>query len=165
MLPDHLAHGLDVIFCGTAAGHRSAQVGHYYARPGNRFWRTLHEVGLTPRRLLPTEDATVFDFGMGLTDLAKNVSGVDRDIPKAAYEPERLDEIVRTWKPKRLAFTSIAAGRHGLGIRGRVAAGIQIVPAMPEVEVWVLPSTSGNNGHWQIAPWRALAESVIRKRA
>jgi len=38
MLPDVLAANLDVVFCGTAAGKRSAEVGMYYAGPGNRFW-------------------------------------------------------------------------------------------------------------------------------
>ena len=50
VLPDVLAPDLRVVFVGTAAGARSAAVGHYYAGPGNRFWHTLHEIGLTPRR-------------------------------------------------------------------------------------------------------------------
>ncbi|MBC7478279.1 MAG: mismatch-specific DNA-glycosylase, partial [Pseudorhodobacter sp.] len=49
MLPDYLAPGLDILFCGTAASSTSARVGHYYARNGNRFWRLLAETGLTPR--------------------------------------------------------------------------------------------------------------------
>ena len=54
-LPDQLQPHLRLVFVGTAAGQRSADMGHYYAGPGNRFWRTLHEVGITPRRYEPHE--------------------------------------------------------------------------------------------------------------
>ena len=39
--------------------------------PGNRFWRTLHEVGLTPTELRPDEYARLLNHGIGLTDLAR----------------------------------------------------------------------------------------------
>ncbi len=50
MLNDLLAKNLDVIFFGTAAGNRSASMGHYYAGRGNQFWEVLHKVGLTSRK-------------------------------------------------------------------------------------------------------------------
>ena len=53
ILPDLLAPGMRVVFCGTAPGTASARAGAYYAGPGNRFWATLHEVGLTPILLAP----------------------------------------------------------------------------------------------------------------
>ena len=37
---------LKLVVCGTAAGDRSAQLGQYYAGPGNKFWRTLASLGL-----------------------------------------------------------------------------------------------------------------------
>ena len=55
ILPDLLQPGLDLVFCGTAAGRRSAEEGAYYAHPGNLFWRTLHAVALTPRLFAPAE--------------------------------------------------------------------------------------------------------------
>ena len=36
VLPDVLAPGLRIVFCGTAVGVTSAQLGAYYARPGNK---------------------------------------------------------------------------------------------------------------------------------
>ena len=59
VLPDVLGPGLRIVFCGSAAGAVSARVGAYYAGPGNRFWPTLHRVGLTPRLLAPAEFRTV----------------------------------------------------------------------------------------------------------
>ena len=55
VLPDVLGTGLNVVFCGTAAGSASAHAGAWYAGPGNKFWGTLHEVGFTPYRLAPSQ--------------------------------------------------------------------------------------------------------------
>jgi TDG/mug DNA glycosylase family protein len=74
VLPDILAPNLRIVFCGTAVGQRSAQRGHYYAGPGNDFWRLLHDTGLTPRLLAPDDDVTLPTYGLGLTDLAQNVA-------------------------------------------------------------------------------------------
>jgi TDG/mug DNA glycosylase family protein len=65
VLPDYLAPGLRVVFCGTAVSATSAARGHYYAGPGNEFWPLLHQSGLTPVLLTPDDDAHVLDFGLG----------------------------------------------------------------------------------------------------
>lgn len=161
MLPDYLAPNLPVIFCGTAAGKRSAELGHYYAGRGNRFWLTLYEIGLTPRLLFPHEDSSALEHGIGLTDLAKGVAGVDRDIPSSAYVPVRLRELIGEWKPRRIAFTSLTAARIGLIANGRPASGLQPTASLPGIEVWALPSPSGMaRGYWNIAPWYALSQSI-----
>jgi len=49
VLPDMLAPGLRIVFCGTAVGSASARRRAYYASPGNSFWPTLFRVGLTKR--------------------------------------------------------------------------------------------------------------------
>jgi double-stranded uracil-DNA glycosylase len=87
-LCDLLRPGLAVVFCGTAAGEVSAARGAYYAGPGNRFWRTLFETGLTPRQLKPEEFTPA--YGIGLTDVAKSVSGSDASIPAHAFDRNRL---------------------------------------------------------------------------
>ena len=78
VLPDVIVPDLKIVFCGSAAGEKSARVGAYYAGPGNKFWRVLYEVRLTPRRLQPNEFSILPQFGIGLTDLVKTVSGGDR---------------------------------------------------------------------------------------
>src|SRR3989442_1576451 len=40
-LPDLLCPALDLVFVGINPGERSAERGHYYAHPGNAFWREL----------------------------------------------------------------------------------------------------------------------------
>jgi mismatch-specific thymine-DNA glycosylase len=73
-LPDYLAPRLRVVFCGTAAGMTSASRGHYYAGPGNLFWTYLYEARITTEPLFPSTDHRVLEFGVGLTDLAKEVA-------------------------------------------------------------------------------------------
>ena len=84
ILPDVLSSGLRVVFCGSAAGMRSAEVRAYYAGPGNRFWPLLHGLGLTPRPLRPQEFREVLAYGLGLTDLAKTAFGPDGRLPKGS---------------------------------------------------------------------------------
>lgn len=82
MLPDLLKPGLNVVICGTGAGAHSAAVGHYYAGRGNRFWRTLAEVGPTAELLTADRFERLLEFGIGLTDLVKMASGSDRDLAR-----------------------------------------------------------------------------------
>src|SRR5262249_14669888 len=74
ILPDLLAPGLDVIFVGAAPSHSSAQVGHYYAGPTNKFWRLLSQASFTPRQLRSEEDTEVLRYGIGLTGIYRNLA-------------------------------------------------------------------------------------------
>jgi len=159
MLPDRLAHGLNVVFCGTAASRVSGLRGHYYAGPGNRFWPLLFETGLTTRLFAPEDDDLLLGLGIGLTDLAKGVSGMDRDIPKSAYMPARLAQLVVSLRPKRLAFTSLTAAKIALG--SRHPAGRTDAATFPGLAIWVLPSPSGAaRATFDVAPWNDLANHI-----
>ena len=58
-LPDVVGPDLRVLFCGINPSLLSAERGHHFARPGNRFWPALHLGGFTPRVLSPDEDRTL----------------------------------------------------------------------------------------------------------
>jgi TDG/mug DNA glycosylase family protein len=66
-VPDVIGPGLRVLFCGINPGLYSAAVRHHFARPGNRFWPTLHAAGFTERRLQPAEQAELLKSGYGIT--------------------------------------------------------------------------------------------------
>lgn len=156
MLPDLLVPGLKLVFCGTAASRKSAERGHYYAGPGNRFWPLLAETGLTPHLFRPEDDGRMLGLGIGFTDLAKEVSGMDRDIPAQAYAPERLEALITDLKPHRLAFTSLAAAKIALGVRH--AAGRARALVFAGLPIWVLPSPSGAaRATFSSEPWHDLA--------
>src|SRR4051794_29608319 len=72
VLPDILAPGVEVVFCGTAVGGCPARRGHYHAGPGDAFWQLLHDAGFTDRRLTPEDDASLPELGLGLTDLVRS---------------------------------------------------------------------------------------------
>ena len=158
ILPDVLAPGLRIVFCGTAAGTVSAALGCYYAHPQNKFWRTLHGVGLTPRRLDPAEYASLPGWGLGLTDIAKSVSGMDKQLPPGALgrDPCRaMSERIAAVGPDILAFTSLTAGRRYLG---RDAGFGEQAETIGSTRIWLLPSPSpAANWNWEEAWWRALA--------
>lgn len=158
ILPDVLAPGLRVVFCGTAPGTRSAREGAYYAHPGNHFWRTLFAVGLTPRLLAPAEFRDVLQFGIGLTDVAKHHFGSDAELPRTAFDAASLRRKLARFRPHVVAFTSKNAARAGLALGSRnIAYGEQSV-TIAQTRVFVLTSPSGQaRGFWDIAPWRELA--------
>jgi len=160
-LPDSIRAGLALVFVGTAAGRRSAAVGHYYAHPGNRFWPTLHETGLTPRRYDPHEFPRLLEFGIGFTDVAKRASGMDHEVPASAFEPMGLRARLRTHRPRFVAFTSKRAASFWFGRRTKhIAIGLQ-APVDGEPAIFVLPSPSGAaSRYWSIAPWHELADLI-----
>jgi TDG/mug DNA glycosylase family protein len=163
VLPDLLQPGLAIVFCGTAAGSVSAARGAYYAHPQNKFWRILHDVRLTPRLLRPEEYLELPRWGLGLTDIAKHVSGMDRELPRGALGREAcsaLEAKIRAFEPKLLAFTSLAAGR---GYLGRAAGFGDSGERIGATRIWLLPSPSPaadwnwkRHEHW----WRRLAEEA-----
>lgn len=158
VLPDLLRPGLKLVFCGTAAGLRSARERAYYAHPGNAFWRTLHETGLTPRRLAPHEFPLLPTLGIGLTDLAKHHAGNDAQLPPGAFDATALQARILDARPRALAFTSKRAGSEALG--RPVDYGWQ-PERIGATRLYVLPSPSGQaRAAWRIEPWQELADWV-----
>jgi len=143
-VPDILAPGLRIIFCGINPGRRSAAAGHHFANPRNDFWRLLADSGLTPRLLRPDEQWTMLELGYGLTNaVARTTRGVG-DLRRSDFAgaDERLGWIAEELRPRFLAFVGKTAysgafgGRAELGLQGTRLAGTQL---------FVLPSTSPAN--------------------
>jgi TDG/mug DNA glycosylase family protein len=157
VLPDLLQPGLKLVFCGTAAGRRSAA---YYAHPGNLFWRALFESGLTPRQFAPPEFRQLLQHGIGLTDLAKHHAGNDNELPRDAFDVASLLGKIERHAPRLLAFTSKNAAR---AVLGRVIDyGLQ-PEALGATRLFVLPSPSGQaRGHWNLTPWRRLSDHFMK---
>ncbi len=159
VLPDVLAPGLKVVFCGTAAGGASARIGAYYAGPGNRFWHTLYSLGLTPHRFEPGDFREVPAYGIGLTDVVKSASGRDAEIPGEVYDVEGFVTQMRTHTPRAIAFNGKNAAKAYFG-RPRVDFGRQS-ETLADAVLFVVPSTSGAaRGWWDETYWREVAEFV-----
>lgn len=158
ILPDILDHGLAVVFCGSAAGSASARAGAYYAGPGNRFWPTLHAIGLTPRPFDAQEFRAVLPLGIGLTDLAKTVSGADSELPGSGDDGPGLRRKIERLQPAWLAFVGKRPARAFLG--RPVEYGSQDERIGP-TRIYVLPSPSGAARRWwDEGRWFELAALV-----
>jgi TDG/mug DNA glycosylase family protein len=157
-LPDQLRENLRLVFVGTAASTRSARDGHYYAHPGNRFWRALFEAGITPRRYQPSEFAALLDLGIGFTDLSKSGAGMDRQIAAETIDVPGFRAKIETFRPKTVAFTSKTAASLFYGRpSGTIALGRQQGDGtFPDVFVLASPSGAAS-GSWTLQPWRELA--------
>jgi len=154
--------GLRVLFVGINPSLRSAEVGHHFARPGNRFWPTLHAAGFTPRRLRPEEDHELPEHGIGVTNIAfrptREAGQLSREeLREGAVE---LEATVRRHAPRLVAVVGLTAYRIAFG-RPKAAMGLQPdeIGGRP---VWVLPNPSGLNAHYKPADFaRLYAEARV----
>jgi TDG/mug DNA glycosylase family protein len=162
ILPDRLAPDLAVWFVGTAAGPKSAATRTYYAHPGNRFWRALHEARITPQLYAPAQYPRLLQHGIGLTDFCKTHWGVDASIEHEQFDIAGFRRKVVRLKPKSLAFTSKKAASLWLDCSpGGVDYGQQEGQGKPVV--FVLPSPSGlATSYWSIEPWLELGRWLRR---
>ena len=149
-LPDVIADGLDVLFCGINPSLTSAARGHHFARPGNRFWPALHLAGLTPRQLSPDEDGLLPGLGLGITNVVARPTRTAAELTRAELRDgaAALAELVGRYQPRVLAVLGITAWRTAFD-RPRAVLGRQ-----PEriggAETWVAPNPSGLNAHHQL---------------
>jgi TDG/mug DNA glycosylase family protein len=164
VLPDLLASGLDLVIVETAAGRTSAEQ-HHYAGRGNRFWRVLHEIGLTPIELRPDDYAQLVDYGIGLTDLAKGAFGMDGDLLRSDFDRVRLRAVIKTASPRVLAFNGKTAAARFFNVStSKINHGRQ-PGSIGRTAVYVCPSTSRQaNCHWSHEPWQDLARAIKELR-
>jgi TDG/mug DNA glycosylase family protein len=155
MLNDILAENLKLVICGTAAGNKSAELKQYYAKPGNRFWKTLYEVKLTPVLLSPSEYEKLLSYGIGLTDLVKTKAGMDRTLGKADFEITSFQENIKRFSPQILCFNGKRAAETYL--QRPADYGLQ-ADCIGQTKIFIAPSTSGAaSGFWNIEIWHELA--------
>ena len=158
VLPDLIAPNLRILFTGTAVGSASARAGAYYAGPGNAFWRTLHAVGLTPRRLSPSEFRTLLEVGIGLTDVCKVAFGSDQEVGEDRFDIPRFVALVEANRPRIVGFNGKRSA--GVVLDRPVSYGRQ-PDQLSGAAVWVLPSTSAAaRGYWDLSIWRQLSDDA-----
>jgi TDG/mug DNA glycosylase family protein len=144
-LPDILAAGLQVVFCGINPGVDAAAAGHHFLGRGNRFWPVLHLAGFTPHQLAPQDDRDVLRYGLGLTvAVARPTRGADQLSPaEFAHAAQALLDKLEHYRPQCIAFLGKAA-YQGISGKRQVAWGEQ-VERLAGARVWVLPNPSGLN--------------------
>ncbi|KUH39506.1 MULTISPECIES: G/U mismatch-specific DNA glycosylase [Streptomyces] len=161
VVPDVVAGGLSVLFCGINPGLMSAATGHHFARPGNRFWPVLHLSGFTPRRLVPAEERELLAYGLGITNVvARATARADELTAEEFREGGRtLTAKVEELSPRWLAVVGITAYRTAFG-EPKAVIGPQ-ERTIGDTRIWALPNPSGLNAHWTAA---TMAEEFARLR-
>jgi TDG/mug DNA glycosylase family protein len=149
-IPDLIGPDLRVLFAGINPSLYSAATGHHFARPGNRFWPTLHRAGFTDRLLHPSEQFTLPAAGLGITNVvARATARADELSPAELVEGgAALAALVDKWQPRYLAVLGVTAYRAAFA-RPKAAIGEQ-PDELSGVPVWVLPNPSGLNAHFQL---------------
>jgi TDG/mug DNA glycosylase family protein len=163
ILPDLLEEKLTLVLCGTAPSRTSKEARAYYAHPGNIFWKTLFEVGLTPRLLDPDDYHEVIKFGIGLTDLNKVEWGADAELSHFGFDVEGFTAKMRHYRPRLIAFDSKFAASKFFG-RKAIHYGRQeeTILGMP---LFVVPSTSGRaRTYFDQRYWLDLAAAYASMR-
>jgi TDG/mug DNA glycosylase family protein len=167
-LPDYLAHGLSILFVGINPGIRSAEVGHHFAGPSNRFWKLLFDARLIPFPLHYEEDWRLPEFGYGLTNvIARPTAGI-QDLGKQDFLHGRRAVLtkIRTYQPGLVALLGVSMARILLSpkkserVRQRPAVnsievGPQSIP-LAGAAVFVLPNPSGRNAHYSYQHMKEL---------
>ncbi len=163
-VPDLIAPGLEVLFCGINPSLYSAATGHHFARPGNRFWPALYGAGFTERLLKPWEEALLLKGGVGITNLVSRATATAAELTDDELREgrRRLARRVRRYRPRCVAVVGIGAYRVAFD-QPRAGIGRQL-ELLESATVWVLPNPSGLNANHQL-PDLAKAFRKVRQFA
>ena len=162
---------LRLLIVGINPGLWTAAVNAPFARPGNRFWPSLHRAGLTDHVVdaslgLADSDAEhLLTRGIGITNLIGRATARADELSRQELldAGSRIVERVQGLRPEKVAIAGITAFRAAFqqpkATLGRQA--IDTVPGWPAyAQLWVVPQPSGLNAHESIdtlaEKWRAV---------
>jgi TDG/mug DNA glycosylase family protein len=141
-VPDVLAAGLRVVFCGINPGRVSDAARAHFANPRNDFWRLLHAARFTSRLYEPVEQFEVLKDGVGITNAAYRTTPGSGDLRSTDFDLARIERVAREFRPEWIGFVGKEAYRGLFG--ARPALGVQSRRLGP-TRLFVLPSTSPAN--------------------
>jgi TDG/mug DNA glycosylase family protein len=162
LVPDVVAGGLRVLFCGINPGLMTAATGHHFARPGNRFWPVLHLSGFTPRQLRPEEQGELLSYGLGITNVVARASARADEISAEEFREggRLLTARVERLEPQWLAVVGITAYRTAFREpKARIGPQERTIGA---TRIWALPNPSGLNAHWTAETMAAEYARLLR---
>ncbi len=164
-VPDVIAPGLRVLFCGINPGLYSAAIRHHFGRPGNRFWPVLYAAGFTPRLLTPFEERELLPLGLGVTNLFWGATARADEISTDALHRggRMLERKVRRYRPGFVAFLGVTAYRIALQ-RSDAQVGLQ-EERFGDALAWVLPNPSGLNAYYQFKELVRLFQELLQATA
>ncbi len=148
-VPDVIAPGLRVLFCGINPGLYTAAVGHHFARPGNRFWPALFAGGFTDRLVSPFDERELLELGYGITNVVMRATVTADQLSREELRAggERLRKKLKRYRPGFLAVLGLGAYRAAWDKPNAVIGRQE--EKIGNTIIWVLPNPSGLNAHYQ----------------
>jgi double-stranded uracil-DNA glycosylase len=161
-VPDVIGPGLRVLFSGINPGLWSAAVGHHFARPGNRFWKSLAASGFTEGVLSPYDERQLLNVGIGITNIVPTATRSAAEV--TATQLRRgvvgLERKVGRWHPRAVAILGLDAYRTGFNDREAK------IGRQPEefngAQLWAIPNPSGIQAYY---PFDRLVTELQALRA
>ena len=167
-LSDRIQPGVRVLLVGINPGVRSAQTGHHFAGPSNRFWKLLYESGLVPERITFADDDRLHEWGLGVTNVVARPSpGIDEIRPAEYLEGWTiLEKKIEKFRPSIVAFVGVTLYRALWKVLGAAPAPA-IQPGLQHAtvhgaRVFVLPNPSGRNANFSYAEMLAAFRGLRR---
>ncbi len=158
-LHDLLTPGLQLVFVGLNPSEYSAQEGHYFANPRNRFWAAFNRSLLLPpalgRECTPSDDALLLDHGIGFTDLVKRPTPQGSGLRAADYRQWApvLRERLLEFQPRLVCFHGLMAYKAYLqyaeGQKSAPELGLQL-GGIGFSQVIVVPNPSPANARYSV---------------
>lgn len=149
-VPDLIAPGLSVLFCGINPGLYSGATRLHFAKPGNRFWPALYSAGFTERLLFPWEEHLLLESGYGITAIVRRATASEAELSREEFVAGRraLERKVAKYRPRWVALVGIGAYRKAFD-RPLATVGRQ-PERIGTAGLWVLPNPSGLNANHQM---------------
>jgi TDG/mug DNA glycosylase family protein len=147
----------------------SAERGHYYSHPSNKFWELLAATGLTNGvRLTPEDDGRLPQFGIGLTDVAKGrAASSDALLGNADYDVDGFLGRIAEARPAVVVFNGGEASRRtATRLRRRAPRGGHADWQIGVSYAYVLVSSSASASvgtERKITAWTAFGDWVRRQ--
>lgn len=147
---DLIDYNLKVLFCGINPGMWSGATGFHFAKPGNRFWKSLHSGGFTERLLHPSEEHELLENGYGITSFCKRTTATAAELSneEIVQGGENLVKKTEKYTPQFLAVLGIGAYRTAFN-QPKAKLGLQS-EIIGKTKIWLLPNPSGLNAHYQL---------------
>jgi len=169
LLSDRIQPGVKILFVGINPGLRSAQVGHHFAGPSNRFWKLLYESHLVTKPLTYGEDWRLPEWRLGLTNIiGRSSRGID-SLSAQEYRDgiATLTRKIRRYRPRMVAFLGVTIYRMVFGIDQKLPRHLVLGLTASHIAgtpVFLLPNPSGRNAHYSyedmLTAFRSLRKLV-----
>ena len=144
-LPDLIAPGLKVLFCGINPGACAAERGHHFLGRGNRFWRVLHLAGFTPALIDARDDRYILDHGCGITAAVSRPTTRASELDRQEFELGKAELVgkLERYRPAFIAFLGKPAFEAMFNVRA-APWGLQ-AESVGATAIWIVPNPSGLN--------------------